>query len=124
MTIRPLPAWPTYFPRVRRKPTIVARKHVGAVRALTLEEQLEIQRTMREAAPYRHRQRTALDLAERYGISRRTVYRYAEAAAPTDHRKLRLAILRWADEREMRLTHDDVTTLIAALSRVTSEAAA
>lgn len=90
----------------------------GPRRALTLDEQIEIQRLMREARPSHSRSRTAALLATRYGVSSRTIWRYAESVpVPAGLEYLAMRVREWAEERDLRLTHDDLMTLMLVISR-------
>lgn len=86
--------------------------------ALSLDEQLEIQRLMREATPDHKRARTAMMLATRYGVSSRTIWRYSQRhPTPVGLEYLRMRLVDWARERQIGLTSDDVLTLLLVVAR-------
>lgn len=90
----------------------------GPRRALTLDEQLEVQRAMREALYDHRRGRTADTLALRYGVSTRTIWRYAETVpVPPGLEFLRMRLTDWSNERDLRLTTDDMATLLLVIQR-------
>ena len=90
----------------------------GPRRALSLDEQLEVQRLMREATAEHRRHRTVLELAARYGVSSRTIWRYLHTVAtPEGTELLRLRLQRWAEERGIELTTDDIVTLLYVIAR-------
>lgn len=111
MQIRPIDKWPRYVSGRREN-------WRGPRRALTLDEQLEVRRLMRAAAATRSRAKTARDLAPRYGVSIRTIWRYAEAMpTPPGLEYLRMRIEDWRRERDLDLTPDDVLTLLETIAR-------
>lgn len=90
----------------------------GPRSALTLDEQLEIQRLFREATATHTRSRTAAVLAKRYGVSTRTIWRYvSREPIPQGLEFLRMRITDWARERDVRLTTDDMFTLMMVVAR-------
>ncbi len=90
----------------------------GPRRALTLDEQLEVQRLMREATPEHRRAVTADRLAQRYGVSIRTIWRYCQTLpVPVGLEKLRPRLTDWARERDVRLTTDDMVALLMVIQR-------
>jgi predicted DNA-binding transcriptional regulator YafY len=73
---------------------------------------------MREAKANRKSGRTARELAKRYGISTRTVYRYVKTVpVPAGLEYLRLRLQAWAKERDLPLTYDDMQTLMLVIAR-------
>lgn len=103
------------YPRYKRGASENLR---GPNRALSLDEQLEIQRAMREATANSGRWRTAHELAVRYGVSARTVWRYvATVPTPPGLERLRLRLADWADDRGIDLTLDDMVSLLYVIAR-------
>jgi predicted DNA-binding transcriptional regulator YafY len=99
---------------VRGKP----RNLRGPNRALSVDEQMEIQRLMREAKVERRHTQTARELAKRYGVSNRTIYRYiVTIPVPVGMEKLAIRLRAWSDERDLRLTNDDLVTLLFVIAR-------
>jgi len=90
----------------------------GPHRALSLDEQLEVQRLMHEAASEHRRTRTAAILAARYGVSNRTIYRYCQTLpVPVGLENLRVRLTEWARERDVALTTDDMVALLLVIQR-------
>lgn len=88
----------------------------GPNRALSLDEQLEVQRLMRQADGKRGA--LADDLAGRYGVSSRTIWRYAATVpVPAGLENLRIRLAAWAADRNVRLTYDDMQSLLLTVSR-------
>lgn len=86
--------------------------------ALSLDEQLEVIRAMSAAANERRHNRVANELAHRYGVSSRTIWRYArKLPVPQGSELLRGQVEDWADERGISLTTDDIVTLLLVLRR-------
>lgn len=81
----------------------------GPNRKLTLDEQLEIQRLVKEARAERHGTATVADLARRYGVSNRTM--------PVGLEKLAIRLKAWAVNRDLELTNDDIATLLYTIVR-------
>lgn len=90
----------------------------GPRRTLSLDEQMELRRRMREAKAERRSYRTANELAHRYGVSARTVWRYVSLLpVPPGLEKLRLQLERWSEDRDIGLTYDDMESLLLVVSR-------
>lgn len=121
MVIRELRRWPSYFPRVAR----IREEPVfsGPLRVLSLDEQMEVRRAMYRATfALGHGRRPnafARELAAHYGVTVRTIYRYA-ADPPSPGRGLERAIAGWIRDRDISLTDDDVRTLLAVIARWTA----
>jgi len=86
---------------------MVERVNVGPRRVLSLDEQLEVARLHRQGV-------SATELARRFGVSRRTVFRYSRSVV-RDTTTLRVRLRQWAKERQIRLTRDDLETLVLAI---------
>lgn len=113
MKIRLLHEWPRYVRSQRPR-----ENWRGPRRALPLDEQAEILRAMREAKAARTRHRTARDLADRYGVSLRTIWRYADTLPVPDGLEfLRMRLTDWNQERGLGLTRDDLATLLMVIVR-------
>lgn len=113
MKIRPLREWPRYVRSQRPR-----ENWRGPRRALPLDEQAEILRAMREAKAARTRHRTARDLADRYGVGLRTIWRYADTLPVPDGLEfLRMRLTDWNQERGLGLTRDDLATLLMVIAR-------
>lgn len=114
------PAEPAEGPEVSRGPYVPGQhKNLrGPRRSLTLDEQLELVRLMREAKAERRAYRTARGLAARYGVSARTVWRYIHLdPTPPGMELLRRRIVEWSEERDIGLTTDDLVSLLFVISR-------
>ena len=90
----------------------------GPRRALCLDEQLELQRLAHEYRADRAISRRLPELAARYGVSSRTVYRYLRTVpTPIGTEYLRLRLSDWAEERGIGLTQDDMVSLLFVIQR-------
>lgn len=108
--------WPAYERSTKAKLRSVPWR--GPNRILTYEEQIEIQRAIREARPEGQAMEVATQLARRHGVSVRTIWRYgATAAVPPGFEVLRVRISHWAEERGLELTYDDMAALLLLLRR-------
>ena len=79
---------------------------------------MEVQRELERARFRGDRWATSRSLAIRYGVSARTIWRYStRLPTPQGLETLRGELQDWAKERDIRLTTDDLLTLLLVVSR-------